>query len=44
MTDILVDDYEVAIFTNRFLALSPLPDMPPGHAAAILNALAHPDD
>ena len=29
MTDIPVDDYEVAIFTNRFAALSALPDTPP---------------
>ena len=29
VTDIPVDDYEIAIFTNRFSALSALPDLPP---------------
>lgn len=29
ITDIPVDDYEIAIFSNRFSALSPSPDMPP---------------
>lgn len=29
LTDIPVDAYEVAVFTNRFAALSALPDLPP---------------
>lgn len=29
LTDIPVDDYEVAIFSNRFSALTPSPDAPP---------------
>ena len=39
MTDIPVDDYEVAIFTNRFSALSPLPDMPPDLSVATAPGL-----